>query len=52
LNGTAKLADPNFTEQWLQAGDVVELEIDQLGKLANMIIAEETDWSLLKRKKV
>lgn len=52
LNGTAKLADPNFTEQWLQAGDVVELEIDQLGKLANTIIAEETDWSLLKRKKV
>ncbi len=51
LNGTGKLNDPNFTEQWLQVNDVVEMEIDGLGKLSNTIVAEETDWSILNRKK-
>lgn len=51
LNGTGKLNDPNYTEQWLQAGDLVEMEIDRLGKLSNTIVAEETDWSILKLKK-
>jgi fumarylacetoacetate (FAA) hydrolase len=51
LNGTGKLNDPSFQEQWLQAGDVVEMEIDGLGKLSNSIVAEETDWSILKLKK-
>ena len=51
LNGTGKLNDPNYTEQWLQAGDVVELEIDELGILTNTIVPEETDWSILNRKK-
>ena len=27
LNGTGKLEDPAYTEQWLQEGDVVEMEI-------------------------
>jgi fumarylacetoacetate (FAA) hydrolase len=52
LNGTGKLNDPNYTEQWLQAGDVVEMEIDNLGKLSNTIVAEESDWSILKKKKI
>lgn len=52
LNGTGKLNDPNYAEQWLQAGDVVEMEIDLLGKLSNTIVAEETDWSILKQKKI
>ena len=52
LNGTGKLTDPNYPEQWLQAGDIVEMEIAQLGRLINTIVAEETDWSILKRKKV
>jgi fumarylacetoacetate (FAA) hydrolase len=51
LNGTARLKDPDFPEQWLLAGDSVELEIDQLGLLANTILAEEDDWSILKQKK-
>jgi fumarylacetoacetate (FAA) hydrolase len=51
LNGTGKLNDPNYTEQWLQPNDVVEMEIDALGKLSNTIVAEETDWSILKLKK-
>jgi fumarylacetoacetate (FAA) hydrolase len=52
LNGTGKLNDPAYQEQWLQNGDVVELEIDQLGTLSNTIAAEDTEWSILKRKKV
>ena len=51
LNGTGKLNDPNYTEQWLQPGDIVEMEIENLGKLTNTIVAEETDWSILKLKK-
>ncbi len=51
LNGTGKLNDPNYTEQWLQPGDVVEMEIDGLGKLSNTIVAEESEWSILKLKK-
>jgi fumarylacetoacetate (FAA) hydrolase len=52
LNGTGKLNDPNYQEQWLRNGDLVELEIDALGTLSNNIIAEEeTDWSILQRKK-
>lgn len=51
LNGTGKLNDPEYSEQWLQAGDVVEMEIDGLGKLSNTIVAEETDWSILGLKK-
>ena len=33
LNGTGKLNDPNYTEQWLQPGDIIEMEIDSLGTL-------------------
>ncbi len=51
LNGTGKLQDPNYPEQWLQPGDTIEMEIDGLGKLGNTIVAEETDWSILKLKK-
>jgi fumarylacetoacetate (FAA) hydrolase len=51
LNGTGKLNDPGYTEQWLQPNDVVEMEIDGLGKLSNTVVAEETDWSILKLKK-
>ena len=51
LNGTGKLNDPNYQEQWLQPDDVVEMEIDGLGLLSNTIIAEESDWSILKLKK-
>ncbi|PZF72774.1 fumarylacetoacetate hydrolase family protein [Taibaiella soli] len=52
LNGTGLLNDPNYKVQWLQPGDVVEMEIDGLGKLKNTIVAENTDWSILKIKKM
>jgi fumarylacetoacetate (FAA) hydrolase len=51
LNGTGKLHDPNYTEQWLQPGDVVEMEIDGLGLLSNSIVQEEDDFSILALKK-
>jgi fumarylacetoacetate (FAA) hydrolase len=51
LNGTGLLNDPNYKVQWLQPGDVVEMEIDGLGRLKNTIVAEDTDWSILQQKK-
>jgi len=52
LNGTGKLNDENYTEQWLQEGDVIELEVEELGKLVNTIVKEDSDFSLLEKKKV
>jgi len=51
LNGTGKLNHTNYTEQWLQAGDIIEVEIDGLGKLTNTIVKEESDFSILAKKK-
>jgi fumarylacetoacetate (FAA) hydrolase len=51
LNGTGKLSNPNYKEQWLQDGDVVEMEITGLGVLSNTIVSEKTDWSILQLKK-
>jgi fumarylacetoacetate (FAA) hydrolase len=52
LNGTGKLNDPNYPEQWLKAGDEVVLDIEGLGSLSNTIIAEDSDFSILQRKKI
>jgi len=52
LNGTARLTDPNFQEQWLLAGDVVELRVDGLGALKNTIVAEESEWSIFEKEKI
>ncbi|MEP7376028.1 MAG: fumarylacetoacetate hydrolase family protein [Chitinophagaceae bacterium] len=52
LNGTGKINMIGYQEQWLQDGDVIEMEIDGLGKLTNSIAAEKTDWSVLKQKKL
>jgi fumarylacetoacetate (FAA) hydrolase len=51
LNGTGKFNDPNYTEQWLKEGDVVEMEIDQLGVLSNTIVKEDSEFSLFALKK-
>lgn len=52
LNGTGKLNDPNYKEQWLQNGDVIDMEIDGLGKLTNTIVKEESEMSLFAKKKM
>ena len=51
LNGTGKLNNPNYHEQWLKEGDLVELQIGGLGKLSNTIVRDEDDFSLLAEKK-
>lgn len=51
LNGTGKLNDPNYTEQWLLENDKVVMEITGLGVLENTIVKEDSDFSILERKK-
>jgi fumarylacetoacetate (FAA) hydrolase len=51
LNGTGKLNDPNYPEQWLQDGDEVVMEIEGLGRLVNTIKKVDTDFSILAKKK-
>ena len=51
LNGTGKLNDANYTEQWLQADDVVEMEIEGLGVLRNRMVREDSNFSILELKK-
>ncbi len=51
LNGTGLLNDKSFKPQWLQDGDVVEMEITGLGRLSNTIRKVDTDFSILKLKK-
>lgn len=50
LNGTAKRLDPNAQPQWLQVGDVVEMEITGLGRLQNIIVKAPEDFSILALK--
>lgn len=52
LNGTGKFNDPNYTEQWLQPDDVVEMKIAGLGRLKNTILKDESDFSILALKKM
>ncbi|MBT8195025.1 MAG: fumarylacetoacetate hydrolase family protein [Bacteroidia bacterium] len=51
LNGTAKRNNPDATPQWLNDGDVVEMEIQGLGRLKNTIKAHSSDMSLFALKK-
>lgn len=51
LNGTGKLNDENYKEQWLQEGDVIEMEVEGLGKLINTIAKEDSDFSILNKKR-
>ncbi len=52
LNGTGKLNNPNYQEQWLKEDDVVECEIDEIGVLKNTIKKEDSDFSILSLKKL
>jgi fumarylacetoacetate (FAA) hydrolase len=52
LNGSGLLNDKNYQPQWLQDGDNMVLEIERLGRLSNTIRKIDTDYSLLKIKKV
>ncbi len=49
INGTGKLKDASYIQQWLNEGDTVEMTIDELGLLRNTIV-KENDYSILKNK--
>ena len=51
LNGTGQLNDPGYKEQWLQEGDEIKMEIEELGVLKNTIVKDESDFSILALKK-
>jgi fumarylacetoacetate (FAA) hydrolase len=51
LNGTGRLKDPAYTEQWLQPGDEMELQIEDLGTLKNQVLREPGDYSIIQLKK-
>ena len=51
LNGTGLSNNKSYQPQWLQDGDVVEMEITGLGLLENTIVAEDTEWSIMGLKK-
>jgi fumarylacetoacetate (FAA) hydrolase len=51
LNGSSKVLDPDYKEQWLKAGDEIEMQIKGLGKITNKLIKMDTNHSLLKLKK-
>jgi fumarylacetoacetate (FAA) hydrolase len=51
LNGTGLLNDTNYQPQWLQDGDLVEMEITALGMLGNIIKKSKSDFSILGLKK-
>lgn len=51
LNGSRKLENPDYEPVWIQPGDEIRLEIDQLGILDNRFVKESTDYSLLALKK-
>lgn len=51
LNGTGKLNNPDYKEQWLQPGDEVVMEIDGLGTLSNTIKKVDSNFSILALKK-
>ncbi|MCJ8208754.1 fumarylacetoacetate hydrolase family protein [Mucilaginibacter sp. RS28] len=52
LNGTGLLNNPDYQPQWLQPGDLVEMEITGLGVLSNVITKADTDFSILRLKKL
>jgi fumarylacetoacetate (FAA) hydrolase len=51
LNGTGLLNDPAYPVQWLQDGDIVDMEVTGLGILSNTIRKAKSDWSILALKK-
>jgi fumarylacetoacetate (FAA) hydrolase len=51
LNETGNRNDPNYQEQWLKEGDKVEMEIEHLGVLRNILVREESEFSILAKRK-
>jgi fumarylacetoacetate (FAA) hydrolase len=46
INGTNKLKSFDFTEIWLKENDVVEMQIDKLGKITNKIVSNKSNYKI------
>jgi fumarylacetoacetate (FAA) hydrolase len=51
LNGSGKILDSDYKEQWLKEGDEIEMQIEGLGEITNKIVKSDNNHSLLKLKK-
>lgn len=51
LNSAGKSGSEISTTEWLQEGDVVEIEVNALGILINTIEKEESEFSLINKEK-
>jgi fumarylacetoacetate (FAA) hydrolase len=51
LNGSHKLKDPDYEPVWLKDGDIIEMEIEGLGKIKNKVVLENDSHSLFALKK-
>jgi len=51
LNGTAKINNPEHSPVWIQPGDNIAMEIENLGRLENKFKMTDSDYSLLSLKK-
>ncbi len=51
LNGTHKLENPDYEPVWLKNGDVIEMEIEGLGRIKNKVVLENNSHSLFALKK-
>ncbi len=47
LNGTNKINDPEYNERWLKDGDIIEMEIEGLGRISNKIIAHKSNYKIV-----
>jgi fumarylacetoacetate (FAA) hydrolase len=46
INGTRKKANPEYIEQWINEGDVIEMHVEVLGKISNKIIKSSNPHSI------
>ena len=46
INGTNKLKHADFAEMWLKENDIVEMEIENLGKITNKIISNNSNYKI------
>ena len=51
LNGSGKILDSDYKEQWMKEEDEIEMQIEGLGKITNKIVKSDSNHSLLKLKK-
>jgi len=51
LNGSHKLENPDYEPVWLKDGDIIEMEIEGLGRIKNKVVLENDSHSLFALKK-